>query len=215
MLENIANILRLINERPNQRNEPLAEDLQGHYTTWFDGGAAVEAEGISSFTFTDGSRAMRNTVGYFYITITLANETKISIIEQDPRAGKDLILIGQQLVEKQKELDDAGKLTEKLTVLSPRQFEFCTRCGHRVEPYAPSDVSQAEFERLGKEPPSVEDDSHYMCSNCEQVWRAFNYFDTSIMCRNCRAMMPFVVEFCGSCGADRLTWTGLGKFVSK
>lgn len=215
MLENVVHILRLMKERPNERNQPLAEDLQGFFTTWFDGGAVCEIEGISSYTFTDGSKAMRHIVGYFYITITLADGTKISVIEQDPRAGKDLMLMGQQLVEAQERLEAANLPTTKLTPPLPQQFKFCTRCGHAVEPYSPSEASVAELMRGGQETSDTNDGSHYWCSNCEQTWLAFNYYDTSIMCHNCRVIMPFSVEFCGSCGADRPTWTGLGKFGIK
>jgi hypothetical protein len=98
MLENIVHILRLINERPNKRNQPRSDDLQGLYTSWFDGGAVAEMTGYTSYEFADGSKAMVHVLGYLYITITLANGTEICLIEETPRAGEELFLKGQQLL---------------------------------------------------------------------------------------------------------------------
>jgi hypothetical protein len=98
MIKNIAHILRLIDERPNERNQPRADDLQGFYTSWFDGGAVNEYTGATSYEFVDGSKAMVHILGYFYITITLASGTTISVIEETPRAGEELLLKGQQLL---------------------------------------------------------------------------------------------------------------------
>lgn len=105
MLENIGRILMLINERPNKRNQPLLDDLQGFYTSWFDGGAVYEDIGLTSYEFADGSKAMVHVLGYFYITITLASGTKISVIEETPRAGEELLLKGQQLLTAEEKID--------------------------------------------------------------------------------------------------------------
>ncbi len=98
MLENITHILKLINEKPNKRNQPLSDDLKGFYTSWFDGGAVYEVTGFTRYGFADGSNAMVHVLGYFYITITLASGEKISVIENTPRAGEELLSIGQQLL---------------------------------------------------------------------------------------------------------------------
>src|SRR5262245_3869205 len=99
MLEDIARILRLINEKPNKRSQPRPDDLQGFYTSWFDGGAVNEATGYTRYKFADGSEAMEHVPGYFYITITLADGTNITVIEKTPEAGKEFSLIGQKLLE--------------------------------------------------------------------------------------------------------------------
>jgi hypothetical protein len=98
MLENITHIFKLINEEPNKRSQPRSDDLQGFYKSWFDGGAVNEYTGLTGYDFADGSKAIVHVLGYFYITVTLANGTKISVIEETSRAGEELLLIGQQLL---------------------------------------------------------------------------------------------------------------------
>lgn len=98
MLENVSHILKLITEKPNERNKPRPDDLQGSYTSWFDGGAVNQYTGFTIYDFADGSKAIVHVLGYLYITVTLANGTKICVIEETSRAGEELLLIGQQLL---------------------------------------------------------------------------------------------------------------------
>jgi len=210
MLEDVVRILRLINERPNERFQPNSDDLQGYFTSWFDGGAVSEATGHTFYKFADSSKAMVHVLGYFYITITLADGTKISVIEETQRAGKELLLKGQQLLSAEEkveadilerpDIEADNSPTIEFNFPFAEQFGFCTRCGHRVEPYLPSKVSHNEIKILGKEPPNVDDEPHYWCLNCKQEWLALSYKDTSVACKNCKTWMPFIVEFCGNCG---------------
>jgi hypothetical protein len=105
MLENITHILKLITEEPNKRNQPRSTDLQGFYTSWFDGGAVNEDTGFTSYEFADGSKAIVHVLGYFYITVMLDNGTKISIIEETPKAGEEFLLMGQQLLTAEEKIE--------------------------------------------------------------------------------------------------------------
>ncbi|GEM_PF-2342150 len=212
MLKDVARILRLIGERPNERFEPRSDDLQGHFTSWFDGGAVNEVTGYTSYEFDDGSEAMTHVLGYFYISVTLADGTKITVIEETQRSGRELLRIGQRLLSQDEEAEtiilerpntegDNSPTAELDFPNIAKEFEFCTRCGHRVEPYLQSDTSHGEIEYQRKTLPSVSDDSHYFCQNCDQIWLALSYRDTSIICGNCKVWMPFIAVFCGNCGA--------------
>lgn len=213
MLEDIARILRLIAEKPNERFEPRSDDLQGHFTSWFDGGAVNVVTGYTSYEFADGSKAMAHVLGYFYITITLADGTKISVIEETPRAGRELLLKGQQLLSREQEIkantserpnidtDNSPTVELDFPFRLAQQFEFCTRCGHKVEPYPPGNVSHGYMEHSGIEPEGLENEPHYWCSHCQKRFLALSYRDTSIVCISCKMTMPFIVTFCGCCGA--------------
>jgi hypothetical protein len=97
MLGDVARILRVINERPNERHQPGSADLRGNFNLWFDGGAALIDEGVVRYQLLDGSRAVIHVVGYFYVTVTLADGTEIAVIEKTVKAGEEFIAIGREL----------------------------------------------------------------------------------------------------------------------
>jgi len=76
-------------------------------------------------------------------------------------------------------------------------LNFCTRCGTRVNPYAPSTSSYYDS---GEQQAPGGVDRHYWCPNCREKWVATNLVDTGWACAGCKNVMPVRNNFCGICG---------------
>lgn len=53
----VAEILRLISDLPNQRPAALPGDLAGEFDLWFDGGAVKYVTGSTKYYFANGTKA--------------------------------------------------------------------------------------------------------------------------------------------------------------
>lgn len=56
-LNEVARLMRLMDEMPGRRDRPATGDLEGPYDVWFDGGAVRYLTNINSFDFADGASA--------------------------------------------------------------------------------------------------------------------------------------------------------------
>lgn len=77
----------------------------------------------------------------------------------------------------------------------------CTRCGRKVSPYRPSELSLNLTHKYGEEPPEVllMAEPHYWCGHCAEHWLATNLLDTGTICP-CGAFTPLSNRYCGACG---------------
>jgi hypothetical protein len=86
-----------------------------------------------------------------------------------------------------------------------RSLSYCTRCGQRVEPYAPSGsmTLRRDFGFAYHRPLTpdqlVPGDSAYWCPRCQSRWLAASESDTG--CYGlCGHFVPLYAAFCGRCG---------------
>lgn len=81
--EQIIRVLGLILNQPNRREQRLESDLDGYYSFWFDGGAALmNTGGGTHYDFADGTKAHQPyswEPGYPNISIVLADGTKVKV----------------------------------------------------------------------------------------------------------------------------------------
>lgn len=79
----IIRVLGLILNQPNRREQPLENDLDGHYSFWFDGGAGLmNTGGGTHYYFVDGSIAHQPyswEPGYPGVSITFADGQKVIV----------------------------------------------------------------------------------------------------------------------------------------
>ena len=75
-IADVARILNLINNPPNQRDHPTTSDLQGDYTKWFDGGAIRVDTGSTKYLFMDGTTVLIQTLIGSPIIIRFPDGTK-------------------------------------------------------------------------------------------------------------------------------------------
>jgi hypothetical protein len=105
------------------------------------------------------------------------------------------------------ESDDTGGSPELPGSTAPRRlrrvnsFEFCTRCGGRVDAYPPSTVSWRDAYEYGSVPDGLEAEPHYWCETCQERLLAINLIDTGWGCPACSCFMPMAADHCGACGS--------------
>src|SRR5439155_22612664 len=66
-------------------------------------------------------------------------------------------------------------------------LRYCTQCGNRVEPYAPSTGAPGG-------------ERSYWCPHCDREWPAPDLSLTGWSCAGCGRVIPFGLRFCGHCG---------------
>src|SRR4051794_3311651 len=102
---------------------------------------------------------------------------------------------------------DFAHLQQGVEELQNRRFEFCTRCGARVQPYRSNefldhDESWNYDQRLSADDTIPDEESVYWCAHCASRWRAFGAGDTGHQW-SCGHFMPFYVNVCAICGVRR------------
>lgn len=82
--EQIIHVLGLMLNQPNRREQPLPGDLDGFYSFWFDGGAALmNTGGGTHYSFSDGTTSHQPyswEPGYPEISIKFADGGVVKII---------------------------------------------------------------------------------------------------------------------------------------
>jgi hypothetical protein len=64
---------------------------------------------------------------------------------------------------------------------------YCTQCGKRVFPYAPSSAEPGG-------------ERSYWCPHCQRQWTALDPSLTGQLCATCNRLVPFALRYCGYCG---------------
>ena len=75
----VAEILRLISDLPNQRTAARPGDLPGEFDLWFDGGAVKYVTGSTEYYFTNGTRAWVAVLMSLNVGIAFPDGQQVSI----------------------------------------------------------------------------------------------------------------------------------------
>src|SRR5947208_4656882 len=71
----------------------------------------------------------------------------------------------------------------------PEPLNYCTQCGYKVGPYAPSTGSQGG-------------ERSYWCSRCDREYPAPDLSLTGFLCAGCGEIVPLGLRYCGHCGTS-------------
>ncbi len=182
--EKIADVLKLIATKPNLRDRPLENDLQGYFTHWFDGGAVNELTGATHYYFADGTSASTSVSNHLSVSITFNDGTKISVTE---------------------------KPFQKRISISPNFPEFVTPPPAPTIPLPVTNLPQTNAE-FGTRPEiwyclfcgclGGLAENNNMCLTCKTKRPVFDDGITFINCLHCGQYNPLFSPFCEWCGAN-------------
>jgi hypothetical protein len=75
----VAKILHYISDPPNVRKTPNANDENGQFDFWFDGGAARIITGHTEYAFDDGTKASVLVTPILSVTIDFPNGSSVAV----------------------------------------------------------------------------------------------------------------------------------------
>jgi len=80
----IAEILSLVDNLPNRRDEPIAGDLDGDFDFWFDGGACRFVTGVTEYVFASGAEASSGVLPFFNLSISFPDGRTVTVKQHIP-----------------------------------------------------------------------------------------------------------------------------------